>query len=256
MELLGRTFPARALALAFTVMVLSVPAQAGRIVANNDEWATSNTGYTLAGAPSANNFVFNLATFLAGSGGNILVYSDLFALNQSSFKASLSAGGFNVTYGKASANLSGYNAVFLAERLPGSAIDLAAFVNGGGGVYIAAGTGYPGAAAEAARWNPFLTSFGLQLDSVYNNFQGNVTAGNSGHALLKGVTELYYLNGNTVSATGGNSNASTIGSSSNGPGLFGIYNSTGVSMPEPSTYFLVGAGLFAAYLKRRSASRA
>ena len=134
MELLGRTFPARALALAFTVTVLSVPAQAGRIVANNDEWATSNTGYTRAGAPSANNFVFNLATFLAGSGGNILVYSDLFALNQSSFKASLSAGGFNVTYGKASANLSGYNAVFLAERLPGSAIDLAAFVNGGGGV--------------------------------------------------------------------------------------------------------------------------
>ena len=90
MELLGRTFAARALALAFTVTVLSVPAQAGRIVANNDEWATSNTGYTLAGAASANNFVFNLATFLAGSGGNILVYSDLFALNQSSFKASLS----------------------------------------------------------------------------------------------------------------------------------------------------------------------
>ena len=252
MELLGRTFPARALALIFTVTVLSVPAQAGRIVANNDEWTTSNVGYIVAGGVSANNFGFNLATFLAGSGGNILVYSDLFALNESSFKSTLSVGGFNVTYGKASANLSGYNAVFLAEALPGSAIDLAAFVNGGGGVYIAAGTGYPGAAAEAARWNPFLTSFGLQLDSVYNNFQGNVTAGNSGHALLNGVTQLYYLNGNTVSATGGNSHASIIESSSNAAGLFGVYDS---SMPEPSTYVLVGAGLFAAYLKRRSASR-
>ena len=113
MELLGRTFTARALVLAFTVTVLSVPAQAGRIVVNNDEWATSNVGYNSAGAANSNNFAFNLATFLAGSGGNILVYSDLFPLNQSSFRASLSAGGFTVTYGKASADLSGYNAVFL-----------------------------------------------------------------------------------------------------------------------------------------------
>ena len=255
MELLGRTFPARALALAFTVTVLSVPAQAGRIVANNDEWATTNAGYTSAGAATTNNFVFNLATFLAGSGGNILVYSDNFAFTESSFKASLSAGGFNVTYGKASANLSGFNAVFLSERVPGSVSDLTAFVNGGGGVYITAGSAFPGAAAEAARWNPFLDPFGLQLGSVYNNCCGNDLVDNSSvHPLLNGVTQLYYRDGNTVSTTGSSPNAAIIEYSS-GLGLIGVYDSAVTLVPEPSTYALVGAGLFAAYLKRRSASR-
>jgi len=233
-------------------MAVTVPAHAGRVVANNDEWATSDTGYTSAGFASTNNFVTNLATFLAGAGGNILVYSDVFALNQSFFKASLAAAGFNVTYGKASSDLTGYDAVFLSETLPGSVSGLTTFVNGGGGVYIGAGTGFPGPAGEAARWNPFLASFGLQLDSVYNICCGNDPADNTNHALLNGVTQLYYRDGNTVSAAAGNPYASVIEYSSNGVGLIGVYDS---ALPEPSTYFLVGAGLFAAYLKRRSAPR-
>ena len=42
------------------------------------------------------------------------------------------------------------------------------YVNAGGNVYLAGGTGAGGAAAEAAQWNTFLNYFGLGFEPSYN----------------------------------------------------------------------------------------
>jgi hypothetical protein len=87
------------------------------------------------------------------------------------------------------ANLLTYDGVFLAG---GTAPPdtLQAYVQAGGNVYIAGGTGSGGADAEAARYNPFLASFGLQLVGPYNNAQLDVPI-SSASPLLAGVDHLY-----------------------------------------------------------------
>ncbi|MFN0105601.1 MAG: PEP-CTERM sorting domain-containing protein [Bryobacteraceae bacterium] len=253
MGFLKNIFSARALLLAGALAVLSVTAQGGRIVVNHDEWATSNAGYAHSGESSAHQFVVNLGNFLAGPGGNILVYSGNFGLNESSFRSSLASGGFTVTYGDGSYDLSLFDAIFLSEALPpGNEAFLSAFVNGGGGVYIQAGTGFPGPEGEAGRWNGFLMPFGLQFDPLYNNCCGNDPVDNPQHALFNGVTQLYYNNGNSVKTVGSNPYVSLIEHSATGRGLIGVFDSSLVATPEPSTYFLVSVGLLAAWWKRRS----
>jgi hypothetical protein len=143
------------------------------------------------------------------------------------------------------AGLGGYDAVFLSGNTPpaGYATDLTNFVDGGGSVYIAAGTGIGGAASEASRWNGFLNGFGLALDgTAYNGCCGNdLTDG--GHELLAGVSQLFYNNGNTVSVIGGNPFAQIIETRSTpgtAPiGLIGVYDDV-ATVPEPG-----GVGLLA-----------
>ena len=95
-------------------------------------------------------------------------------------------------------NISGYDAIFLgANYLNSTELGvLSSYVGNGGNVYISAGTGANGSVAEAAAWNGFLSSYGIQLGNSYTGFSGNVTT--LGDALFSGVSELYIGNPNGV----------------------------------------------------------
>jgi hypothetical protein len=251
------TFLAVALTVAVSVVTPGT-AVAGRILVSNDEWNTTNFGFGETPAGSE-QFVLNVAEWFAGSpsGGNFLVYSDNFSLAPSAATQTRDtvegAGHTWTSYGGTAFNLAAllsYDGVFLA--LPAtpaiSNIDLIDYVNAGGSVYLAGGTGFPaGAASEAAAWNPFLNTFGLQFEAPYNLIIGSIGISNPlGHPVLDGVTELYQNNGNSVSFFGSVTGAQII-ESSNGDGLYGVFESSGPPevIPEPATSALIGAGLFA-----------
>jgi hypothetical protein len=245
------------LALALFSILFPVSMLAGRIIVNHDEWTTSNTGYASAGAANAGTFVENVAAFMnvAGGPGNFLVYSANFSFNQSNFLATMAGAGHTVTQDTTGATpfnlptLSAFDGIFLAGN--GFSKDdqvLTDYVNAGGSVYISAGTGLGGPAAEAALWNGFLDDFGLAfVGTSYNGCCGNDPVTGT-HAILNGVATLYYNNGNTVVLTGGNPNASIIEVGPTGQGLLGVFDAT---VPEPGTFVLMAAGVVAAALLRR-----
>ncbi len=211
-------------------------AHAGRIVVNHDEWTLSDIGYTQAGGSNADTFVQNLLGFLDGNGagGHVLVYSDNFGLTGSRFRTSMDGAGYSVTIDTGIAfdlpTLQGYDAIFLAGS--GHAKDdtvLADYVNGGGGVYVAAGTGIGGAPAEAAVWNGFLSGFGLGFGPAYNDVHGTLAPG-SDHLLFVGVEQLYFRNGNSVLADAAVAGAGIRMSNLVGTGLIAVYDSG-----DPST---------------------
>lgn len=242
-------------ALVVGALLAANPAQAGTIVVNGDEWTLSNAGYSQAGGSNADTFAQNLVRYLDSdgvAGGSVLVYSTNFGLTGSSLQGSLSSAGYAATYYASApsfdlASLSGYDAIFLGgDPYAMDVAVLAAYVNAGGGVYIAAGTGYGGAAAEAAQWNGFLTQFGLELGTVYNGVGGNQPAGTG--ELFVGVSQLYFDNGNTVFLDGDNptEGAGIRMSTSSGVGLIGVYRSESPppnGVPLPGTAALLGLGL-------------
>lgn len=238
------------------LLVSVCPMMAGRLVVNHDEWTTrSDGGFLAANAANTTTFLTNVAGFLAGApGANILIYSSDVSLTNSNVSTTLTNAGYNVTVSTGAFNPLGFSAVFLAGNIfSATTTALVNFVNGGGGVYLAGGTGAGGAANEAARWNPFLNTFGFAFGSPYNGI-GGTDGTDGGHAIFNGVSSLYYDNGSPLSLTGGNPNASiverqnTVGAL--GAPLIGVYDST---VPEPGTYALIGSALTAlALIRRRS----
>jgi hypothetical protein len=188
------------------VGVLAGSAAASAVIVNHDEWTLSNFGFTSAGGSNAANFTLNVADAMTGGGtGSFAVYSTNFGLTETSFLNTLTGAGHTVTTAPPAfslANLQGFDGVFLGGAEPAGydASVLVQYVLGGGSVYIAAGTGVGGAAAEAARWNSFLDDFDLALDDDYNGVQGNIAT--PAHALFAGVSQLYFNNGNTVVSIG------------------------------------------------------
>ena len=231
-------------AAALLLACASAPALAGRIVVNHDEWTWTNTGFGNAGGSNASNFAQNVVKFLdtdGTPGGNVLIYSNNFGFG-GSFSTAISAAGYTPTYDTGAlftlANLLTFDAVYLAGAGFGKDDTvLTNYVNAGGGVFIAAGTGDGGAAGEAARWNGFLSGFGLAFDgSSYNGVVGTFAV-TGVHPIFSGVNQLYYNNGNTVLDIG-DPNSTIVQT----PGLIGVYDNVS-AVPEPATYALLLAGL-------------
>jgi len=243
-------------------LVLAQGASAGRVILSGDEWPLSDYGFAVAPASTA-TFGQNLASYMNTDGGacNLLVYSSHFRLTGSSLNAALSGAGCSVTYSIGAfdlGTLSGYDGVLLGGlQYNYSASILTSYVDSGHSVYIAAGTGE--VANEHLIWDSFIHSYGLDLGPSYNGILGLLPI-SGGSPLFTGVTELYYDNGNSVSAFGNDPNTQIIASLGS-DGLFGVYAdsprvvATGDpnAIPEPTTLALLGIGVAALGLRRRRA---
>ena len=237
------------LATGLIVLASSVYAQ-GKVVVSHDEWFTGDNyfyGY------SDQTFIDNtLDWFGSTSGKNVLVYSNNGFLDNSTLLTYLSGTrGLNVTVNPSelATNFSLYNAILVGGNSSMDAAGLAAYVYGGGHVFVEGGTdGDP--ANEAAYNNAFLTAVGLTFTSPYNGISGGVNTssfaaqGPFGAALFTGVNSVYANNGNSVVLTvspvsGVTSQVWTDGD--NGPGVFGAAEVQ--VTPEPATLLLLTTGL-------------
>ena len=237
-------------------LVLAQAASAGVVILNHDEWTLTDYGFAQAPA-STTAFAQNLAAQLNSNGGpcNLLVYSDNFGLTGSSLNTAFAGAGCSVTYSTGAFNsstLSGYDGVLLGSfQYSYNASVLASYVNAGGNVYIAGGTGTPN---EDTIWDSFTHPFGLDFGPSYDGIAGLIPISSS-NPLFAGVTELYFNNGNSVSLDGDNPGAQIVVSLGDN-GLFGEYDTppqraNAEAVPEPATLTLLGAGLFAIGLRRR-----
>lgn len=240
-------------------LALAAPAAAGKIVVNNDEWTLSERGFNPTSDPG--QFAVNVAAWFTGGGaGSLRAWSTNFGLAQPSLAGAMTGAGHSWTVGTGGTfdltTLQTYDAVFLAGSAPAAAdytdvlID---YVEGGGNVYLAGGTGIGGAAAEAARWNPFLNHFGLSFASSYNGIIGDIPIA-SPHTIFAGVDHLYQNNGNSITdlALADPRNQILVSQSSNG--LYAIFDAPS-RVPIPGTSLLLLIGVGAISLNRRRPSR-
>jgi hypothetical protein len=213
-----------------TVNVLNVAPVlgTGKVVANNDEWTFTDTGFNQNQA-SATQFIKNVANyFTGGHPGKFLAYSTNFGLTGTPLANAITGAGHTWTVSTAVpftlSTLLNYDGVFLSADVNGIAPNnqvLIDYVRAGGNVYVAGGTGCCGGpGGEAGTWNTFLGTFGLRFDTnQYNGIRGNI-APVSAHPLLANVSTLYFDNGNSVSVT--NPAIAQILFSTNGQGMLGV----------------------------------
>lgn len=231
------TISLRAWLVATAVAVLPAVASAATVIVNADEWATTDTGFAVAGSANVNQFVANL---VGEFGTKIHAYSTNFAYTGSSIASAMSSAGATYTTGLGITfdlpTLSGYDAILLGGNyLDGTQLaTLSSYVSGGGNVYISAGTGAGGAATEAGAWNPFLSAYNLQLVGDYVGPTGNVAV--SGDPIFNGVSQLYFDNANGLTVTG------NVVCCSN-QALFGVSRSDVPAVPLPASGLLLGAAL-------------
>ncbi len=257
-HLYGKTFASIPLLLLFSL--ISANASCGKILLANDEWTFTQTGFS---QPIIDPGIFatNVGSwFTGGSAGNFLAYSTNFGLTGSALQSAMTSAGHNWTVSTGInfdlATLLTYDGIFLAGDAADNAV-LLDYVNAGGNVYLAGGTGWGGGSvAEANRWNSFLNSFGLGFGSSYNGVGGNIAI-DSTHALFSGVDHLYQNNGNdALDINLFNPNAQLL-VSYNGHGLYAVYDDTSVDVAEPKALALfcigiLGLGFLTRMGRRRS----
>lgn len=236
-------------------------AQAGRIVVSNDEWTLSYNNFSKDGADTT-AFALNVASWLDRGGKNFLAYEHYWGLSFA-MEGVMKGAGYswegvdsnNPPPAKTLAELLTYDAVFLGWRGVETQT-LVDYVNAGGNVYLFGGTGsYGGAINEANLWNPFLNQFGLGFALTnYNQITGDVNT-SSPHSIFSGVNSLYQEVGNDIVDLDPSDPRSQVLVTYNGHGLFAVYDSSLVPVPEPATMLLLGSGLIAIGGLRRKLKR-
>ena len=207
----------------------------GKIVVNHDEWTLGDPGFDQADAEA---FALSLANwFTGGELGTFLVYSDdqYFdpEVHGGSLKNAMETAGHTWIISDGSPIivenwLANYDAVFLAGPFPetSTAPDnqlLIEYVEAGGNIYLAGGTGdFGGASYEAAAWNTFLNHFNLNFGDSYGVY-GVFPIASTDHPIFQGVTALYYVNGNPVSVIDPDSPNTVILESKDSHGLIGVF---------------------------------
>ena len=229
-------------------------ALAGMIVVNHDEWTLSNTGFSQSS--DAGIFADNVAQFFTGGGvGNFHAYSTNFGLTQSSLTTALGNAGHTYSTGTAPSfdvgSLLAFDAIFVAGPAAGlNALTLVDYVNAGGNVYLAGGTGVFGSgAAEANFWNQFLNPFGMAFQTKFNGLGGNFDVSSAPHEIFNNVSTLFENNGNTTLDLVVSDDANVYFN-----GRYAVYDNTGVTVPEPSIIALFAVGLFGLGFARRRMS--
>ncbi|MBY0111387.1 MAG: hypothetical protein K2Y21_01095 [Phycisphaerales bacterium] len=203
------------------LLALAPLAHAGKIIVHHDEWPLSTTGFQQA--PTMTQYARNVAAFFTGGGpGRFLVLTNNFGLDNASVSAAMTGAGHQWIVNSAApftlANFLTYDAVFLAGT-PVNTQVLIDYVNAGGNVYIAGGTGLIN---EPAVFNPFLNTFGLSYGPNYNGIGGEFSIGVP-HPLFVGVQSMYHNNGNTVTDLVPGDSRQSIILTKNGAGLIGVY---------------------------------
>jgi hypothetical protein len=249
-----RRLPAALAAAALCALAAGpLPATAGGVVVSHD----INTLASFVAGAQESAFAVNVAQWLTsdGPGKSLLLFESNPGDGTRNFAptvlAALTTAGYAVTvtsnYATAYAS---YDAVFVAQDFPSVGFldnaALAGYVAGGGGVYLAGGVG-PSPAAEANGWNGFLQHYGLALDTLRYNGLSSVTI-TGGHPIFDGITQLGSGNGQSIVKLDNNPNSQILQFA----GEQGVY--AVATVPEPSTAWLLGAGL-AAFVgwRRRSA---
>jgi hypothetical protein len=171
----------------------------------------------------------NLAGSLArGTRGKFLVYSTNFGLTEAQLAATMAAAGHtwvvNPLVDFSLQTLLQYDAVFLAGDLADNAV-LIDYVRAGGNVFVAGGTGWGGAASEAARWNTFLNAFGLEYaPEYYTETRLHPVPSTWDSPVFAGVSAFLYANGNPISETPSADASTKVFTSEYG--MFGTYSSS------------------------------
>jgi hypothetical protein len=201
----------------------------GKIFVSNDEWTTSDTGFSVAPAGATAQFVKNLASwFTEGRQGNFLAYTTNGLYIGSQIGAALTGEGHSWTVSTgvdfSMPNLQQYDGIFVGGDAANNSV-LIDYVKRGGNVYLAGGTG-GNAAAEANYWALFLNAFGLSYASAYNGIIGNIAI-TSSHPVFNGVSHLYQNNGSDVFVLdSADPRTQILQFYSSIHGLYGVYDNT------------------------------
>ncbi len=215
-----------------TTVRLASQATPGRIFLAHDVNTTSSSA-----AAQETQFVVGVANWLIGRAtGKILVVESSPGDGTRDFAAdvrsALTTAGYQLTVTaenqQSLSDLRQYDAVFVGERYPAVSVNdtsvLTAYVRAGGNVYLYGGVG-PDADLEARSWRPFLSEFGLALDTTYNTLGGNVPI-TSSHPALAGITSLLAGVGSSVLDLEPSNPANQVIASYAGYGLFAVYDPT------------------------------
>jgi len=248
-----------------------VGARADLVIVSGDEWTLSNQAF-LQNPASTNAFATNLANFLGGA--DYLIYEDAGAVRPygTAFQSLLGSLGRTVTVNPAepfsAALLAPFDAVFLAGSLGSGAANAAvlnSYVQGGGAVYLSLGTGIS-APQEAAAWNPFLNSWGLNAGAAYfpDVLVRDIPTVPGTHPLQLGVSALTWGFGQEVTELDSANPLTEIaitgafGAPFGDRGMIGVarVSESGSVVPEPVAFWLWGiGGVLIVLCSRRSLRR-